>query len=87
MMIGRLVRQIPVRLVNLSLSGCLIQTTHQIDAGTTGELRITLRSTQQYPATTCLRESSTPLDLARRRTAASEQPGMVETREPEMSDD
>ena len=37
---GRLVRHIPIRLLDLSLSGCLLQTTQPLEAGTTGELQV-----------------------------------------------
>ena len=37
---GLLVRQIPVRLVNVSLSGFLLESSSQIGVGTTGELRV-----------------------------------------------
>lgn len=42
---GRLVRQIPIRLLDLSLSGCLLQTTQPIEAGTTGELQVDVQGT------------------------------------------
>ena len=37
---GLLVRQVPVRLVNVSLSGFLIESPSEIDVGTTGELTV-----------------------------------------------
>ena len=37
---GLLVRQVPVRLVNVSLSGFLLESTSEIGVGTTGELRV-----------------------------------------------
>ncbi len=43
---GLLVRQIPVRLVNLSLSGFLLESENQIDVGSTGELRVDLGGAQ-----------------------------------------
>ena len=50
-MIGRLVRQqIPVRLIDLSPSGCLLQSQHQIHPGATGELFVT-RDGAQYRET------------------------------------
>ena len=39
---ARLAREIPVQLVDLSLSGCLIASSHPLDEGTVGELRVTL---------------------------------------------
>ena len=39
---ARLAREIPVQLVDLSLSGCLIASSHPLDDGTVGELRVTL---------------------------------------------
>lgn len=41
---GLLVKQIPVRLVNLSLSGFLLESESDIDVGSTGELRVDLGS-------------------------------------------
>ena len=38
---GRLVRDIPVRLLDFSLSGCLVATNHLIHSGTIGELQVT----------------------------------------------
>ena len=46
LMRGLLVRQIPVRLVNLSLSGFLLESENQIDVGSTGELRVDLGGAQ-----------------------------------------
>lgn len=37
---GLLVRQVPVRLVNVSLSGFLLESSSEIGVGTTGELRV-----------------------------------------------
>ncbi len=37
---GLLVRQVPVRLVNVSLSGFLLESANEIGVGTTGELRV-----------------------------------------------
>jgi hypothetical protein len=39
---GLLVRQIPVRLVNLSLSGFLLESDSELDIGSTGELQVDL---------------------------------------------
>ena len=39
---GLLVRQIPVRLVNLSLSGFLLESDSELDVGSTWELRVDL---------------------------------------------
>ena len=39
---GLLVRKIPVRLVNLSLSGFLLESDRAVQAGSTGELRVDL---------------------------------------------
>ena len=39
---GLLVKQIPVRLVNLSLSGFLIESETDVHVGSTGELRVDL---------------------------------------------
>ena len=39
---GQLVRDVPVRLLDFSWSGCLVATNHPIDPGTTAELRINL---------------------------------------------
>ena len=39
---GLLVRQIPVRLVNLSLSGFLLESDSELDVGSTGELQVDL---------------------------------------------
>ena len=41
---GLLVKQVPVRLVNLSLSGFLLESESDIDVGSTGELRVDLGS-------------------------------------------
>ncbi len=37
---GRLVRDVPVRLLDFSWSGCLVATNQPIDPGTVGKLRI-----------------------------------------------
>ena len=37
---GRLIRDIPVRLLDFSLSGCLVATNHPMHAGTIGELQV-----------------------------------------------
>ncbi len=37
---GRLIRDIPVRLLDFSLSGCLVATNHPMHAGTMGELQV-----------------------------------------------
>ena len=39
---GLLVRQIPVRLVNISLSGFLLESDRQVQIGSTGELKVDL---------------------------------------------
>ena len=39
---GVLVREIPVRLLDVSLSGCLLGATREVEHGTPGELRIAL---------------------------------------------
>ena len=41
-MSARLAREIPVRLVDLSLSGCLVASNQPLDEGTVGELRVML---------------------------------------------
>ena len=41
-MSARLAREIPVQLVDLSLSGCLVASDQPLDEGTIGELRVTL---------------------------------------------
>ena len=41
-MTARLAREIPVQLVDLSLSGCLVASDQPLDEGTIGELRVTL---------------------------------------------
>ena len=43
---GRLVRLIPVGLLDFSLSGCLLATDHPLDAGTVGELEVVLDGTR-----------------------------------------
>ena len=40
---GRLVRDIPIRLLDLSLSGCLVATNHLIYTGTIGELQVNFK--------------------------------------------
>ena len=47
---GLLVRQIPVQLVDLSLSGCLLETSQPIRSGSTGELHVTMQGTQYRDA-------------------------------------
>lgn len=37
---ARLVRHVPVRLIDFSLSGCRIATEHQIESGAKGELQV-----------------------------------------------
>ena len=39
---ARLAREIPVRLLDFSLSGCLVATNRPLDEGTLGDLRVTL---------------------------------------------
>ena len=39
---ARLLREMPVHLLDFSVSGCLVGTNHPIDEGTVGELRMTL---------------------------------------------
>ena len=41
---GLLVKRVPVRLVNLSLSGFLLESESDIDVGSTGELRVAFGS-------------------------------------------
>lgn len=45
---GLLVRQVPVRLVNVSLSGFLIETPNEIGVGTTGELRVEMSGSRRH---------------------------------------
>ena len=52
---GRLVRTIPVQLVDLSLSGCLFQTSQQVRPGETGELHVTLHGTEYRDAVNVVR--------------------------------
>ncbi len=52
---GRLVRQVPVQLVDLSLSGCLLETSQQIQPGSTGELQVSLQGTEYYDAVNVVR--------------------------------
>jgi pilus assembly protein Flp/PilA len=40
--LGVLARSIPARLVEISRSGCLLESRHRVDAGTIGELRLTV---------------------------------------------
>ena len=54
---GLLVRQVPVQLVDLSLSGCLLETTHEIQPGSTGELHVTLQGTEYRDAVNVIRAS------------------------------
>ena len=43
-LIGVLGRDIDVRLLNVSASGCLVESQHRVDAGTTGTLRLQVDS-------------------------------------------
>ena len=52
---GRLARQIPVRLVNLSLSGCLLESGRHVNPGASGELRVTLEGTPYRDAVQVVR--------------------------------
>ena len=54
---GRLVRKIPVRLFDLSMSGCLFQTTQPIEPGTTGELHVVLEGTRYHDGVHVVRTS------------------------------
>ena len=54
---GLLVRQIPVQLVDLSLSGCLFETTEEIRPGETGELHVTLQGTEYRDAVNVVRSA------------------------------
>ena len=47
---GLLVRQIPVQFVDLSSSGCLLETSQQIQPGSTGELQVSLQGTEYHDA-------------------------------------
>ena len=47
---GQLFREVPVRLVEFSLSGCLLSTTHPIEAGTVGTLVVRM-DRKQYQDT------------------------------------
>ena len=54
---GLLVRQIPVQLVDLSLSGCLFETSQPIPPGSTGELQVTLQGTEYRDAVNVVRSA------------------------------
>ena len=41
-------RQVPVRLVNVSLSGCLLESSSEITVGTTGELRVAFSGDRRH---------------------------------------
>ncbi len=45
---GLLVRHVPVRLVNVSISGCLLESSSEISVGITGELRVSLDGNQYH---------------------------------------
>ena len=42
-LVGVLTREIPTRLVEISRSGCLLESGHRIEEGTVGSLRITVQ--------------------------------------------
>jgi hypothetical protein len=42
--LGVLTRQLPVRLLNCSPSGCLVETSAQLEVGTVGSLRLAINS-------------------------------------------
>ena len=52
---GLLVRQIPVQFVDLSSSGCLFETSQQIQPGSTGELQVSLQGTEYHDAVNVVR--------------------------------
>jgi hypothetical protein len=41
-LLGLLTREVSVRMINLSHSGCLVECSHQIEAGTVGTMRLTI---------------------------------------------
>lgn len=54
---GLLVRQIPVQLVDFSLSGCHFESTQQIRPGAIGELQVTMHGTEYRDAVSVVRAS------------------------------
>ncbi len=51
---ARLIRQVPMRLLDVSLSGCLVETEHQIPIGTSGVLSVDLMGVPcRYPVCVC----------------------------------
>ena len=81
---ARLAREIPVQLVDLSLSGGLIASSHPLDEGTVGELRVTLdgklyQDTVQFRR--AVRRHGTRLDyVAAGQFAWSNRPGTASVR-------
>jgi len=56
-LVGVLTREIPTRLIEISRSGCLLESTHRIEEGTVGALRIEVqgqRYSEDVRATRCV---------------------------------
>ena len=68
---ARLVRHVPVRLVDFSLSGCRIATDHPIDWGAEGELSVQLEGKRYKDAVRIVR-STTHQGLSHRVTVGGE---------------
>ena len=79
---GRLVRLIPVGLLDFSLSGCLLATDHPLDAGTVGELEVVLDGTRYQDTVQVVRTAKRRSGSRTLTLGAGSRVGIVGTRSP-----